>query len=248
MQIIDITFDLETCDVSPSAAPLQLAAIAWDRTTRKPISIDTPTDPFLRDKEDHELCIFNERVDLACAVMDGFTFNQDTIDFWARQEPEVQAVVVNGDRQKLSPQMLYESFFKWLTTMKEMFEADHLVLWCQGQDFDIPMMKYAAMKFGLKIPVNQYSYRDARTIAFEMAATNADRIDEVFSQPKTAPYEFLPPIPDNLMGYSHDAVFDCIRTAWSTWNFLMELSSFKSSFTLRQARQGNFEPIIKKVL
>lgn len=44
-KIIDITFDLETCDVTPSAAPMQLAAVVWDRYRTEAIG-----DPFLRNE------------------------------------------------------------------------------------------------------------------------------------------------------------------------------------------------------
>jgi hypothetical protein len=212
MKILDITFDLETCDVSPSAAPMQLAALAWDRES-------TDDDPFLR-TSDGSLMSFDERTDLACAVMDGFTFSQSTIDFWSRQKPEVQAVVTDPSRPKLSPQQLYERFFQWITDTKQAYGADYIVLWCQGMDFDIAMMKYAADKFKLKLPVNQYGYRDARTVAFEAAVRRGNDVDDLFHRPKAAPYEYLPPLPDTLNGYSHDALFDCIRTTWSTWHLI----------------------------
>ena len=218
MKLLDITFDLETCDVSPSAAPMQLAAIAWNRY----VPVDGDADPFMRDG-DNELHIFDERTDLSFCVMDGYSFSQDTIDFWSRQKPEVQAIVTDTDRQKLSPRQLYERFFRWITEAKEQYKADHVALWCQGQDFDIPMMKFAASKYGLRMPVSQYSFGDARTLAFSFALKDAERADDVYRRPKVAPYEALPPIPEQLDGYSHDAVYDCIRTTWSTWHLLYRM-------------------------
>ena len=217
MELLDITFDLETCDVSPSAAPMQLAAVAWDRYA--PAEADA--DPFMRDGD--ELRIFDERTDLSFCVMEGYSFSQDTIDFWARQEPEVQAIVTDTGRPKLSPRQLYERFFRWILDTKQAFGAEHVALWCQGQDFDIPMMKYAASKYGMKMPVSQYSFSDARTLAFAFALKDPGNADYVYLRPKTAPYEALPPVPEHLGGHSHDAVFDCIRTTWNTWQLLYRM-------------------------
>lgn len=218
-KILDITFDLETCDVTPTAAPLQLAAVAWDRTKK-----DAEGDPFLRDGK--QLIAFNMRCDLTEAVMDGLTFSQNTIDFWSRQPRKTQQRVIGTESDiRLSPKELWYAFFDWCDSLKDETDSDHIVLWCQGQDFDIPMMKHCAAKYGLKMPFNQYSFRDCRTLAFEMALTTEDRIDEMFRYPKSAPYDYLPPIPEALQGYSHDALFDCIRSTWSVWHILNKIKN-----------------------
>lgn len=226
-KIIDITFDLETCDVTPSAAPMQLAAVAWDRTR-----IKADGDPFLRDEApvsadspaEALLLLFNRRADLTAAVMDGLSFSQDTIDFWSRQRIEAKREVMGTEpSQRLSPEELWRTFFAWCEAVKGRTGSDHICLWCQGQDFDIPMMKHCATKYGLQMPFNQYSFRDCRTLALEAALTARDRADEIFRHPKTEPYRLLPPMPDYLTGYSHDAAFDCIRSTWSTWHVLLQM-------------------------
>lgn len=181
-------------------------------------------DPFLRVGDGTTIRLFDFRCNLTEAVMDGLTFSQDTIDFWSRQPRETQQRVIGGGEDELfSPRRLYQEFFAWIEDLKQDEEADHVVLWCQGQDFDIPMMKHCAAKYGLKMPFNQYGFRDCRTVAFEMALMDTGRTDEIFRHPKSAPYELLPPIPDALMGYSHDASFDCIRSTWSTWNVMLRM-------------------------
>lgn len=234
-KILDITFDLETCDVTPTAAPMQLAAVAWDRTRT-----EADRDPFLRLGEDFKaIRMFDFRCDLTEAVMDGLTFSQDTISFWSRQPRETQQRVIGSDTDhRFSPKDLYRQFFDWISDVKEDKEADHVVLWCQGQDFDIPMMKHCVAKYGLQMPFNQYSFRDCRTLAFEVALMQADRTDDIFRHPKSAPYEALPSIPDYLAGYSHDAAFDCIRSTWSVWNIMLRLRQYESAYVMQEAAKG----------
>jgi hypothetical protein len=102
-------------------------------------------------------------------------------------------------------------------------------MWCQGQDFDFPILKTIARKFGLKMPVHQHYFRDCRTFVLEAALMLARRksnenggitltADEIMAKPMRA-YDLIPKIEDRwLEGRSqHDALYDCLRSTWSVW-------------------------------
>ena len=63
--VLDITFDLETCALCPTAAVMSIAAVAWHRAA--------DATPFIGD----ERFSFRANIDLKSAFVDGFTFDAD---------------------------------------------------------------------------------------------------------------------------------------------------------------------------
>lgn len=257
--IIDITFDLETADTAVTAAPLQLAAVAWLRNAELSYQTGGRRDPFLRQKDiynDNEnenengeaLVAYSRHCDLTAAWMDGLTVSSDTQQWWSRQKDEVRRAVTGDPRSRLTPEELWQTFFAWTEAVRERTGARHLVLWCQGQDFDIAMMRYQAHRYGLRLPVSQYSLRDCRTLALELAllfdrTPHADAPsrtprpltpDELFSAPSREPYRHLPPLPATALAAAapfaaadtlqpHEPLYDALRSSWSTWHAIQEL-------------------------
>ena len=181
--------------------------------------------------------------------MDGLTVSGDTQQWWSRQKDEVRRAVTGDPRSRLTPRELWQTFFAWTEAVRERTGARHLVLWCQGQDFDIAMMRYQAHRYGLRLPVSQYSLRDCRTLALELALLR-DRTphdaarrcadprpltpDELFSAPSREPYRHLPPLPATALAAAapfaaagtlqpHEPLYDALRSSWSTWHALREL-------------------------
>jgi hypothetical protein len=209
---IDITFDFETCSTAPDAAPMQLAAIVWNRFSEgeHPFTDDT----------------FNVGIDLRTCVVAGFAFDQDTVDFWSRQNETAKQNVTETECYAVDTSFM--RFCEWIEQMKKKYGADTVCLWCQGQDFDFPILKTIARKFGLKMPVHMHYFRDCRTYVLETALILADthsapdgftfNVSDILEKPMRA-YDLIPKINEDwLKGRSqHDAFYDCMRSTWNVW-------------------------------
>ena len=157
MKHLDITFDFETCSTAPDAAPMQLAAVAWSRRVKD--------NPFLEDT----FCV---GVDLRTCVVAGFSFDQDTIDFWSRQNNTAKSCVLADEPLPVND--AFRKFFDWVDDVKKKYEAETVCLWCQGQDFDFPILKTIARKFFMTMPIHQHYFRDCRTFVLETALLVTD--------------------------------------------------------------------------
>ncbi len=153
---IDITFDFETVSTAPNAAPMMLAAVVWDRFAEG-------ENPFLEGIDS-----FCEGVDLRSCVVDGFDFDAITLEWWSRQSEQAKNCVTAGVGAPVRE--VFEDFKKWIEIAMDYYEAETVCLWCQGQDFDFPILKTIARKYGLKMPVHQHYFRDCRTVILETAA------------------------------------------------------------------------------
>ena len=214
MKLIDITFDLETCSTTPNAAIMQLAAVAWYRNH------DDSATLF-----DH-MPKLNVGVDLRTAVMDGFDFDPSTCSFWHGNKQQVKDVVLNLEAHPVKD--VVEGFINWIDGIRQDYGADAACLWAQGSDFDIAIIRNALAKYGLRLPMTQKFFRDARSICLEVGAhllrdkdiepddalcdmkTYEDSIYDVL----TSRYEAPPALNETCV---HDALYDACRTAFSTW-------------------------------
>ena len=215
MKHLDITFDFETCSTAPDAAPMQLAAVAWSRSAKD--------NPFLEET----FCV---GVDLRTCVVAGFSFDQDTIDFWSRQNNTAKSCVLADEPLPVND--AFRKFFDWVDDVKKKYETETVCLWCQGQDFDFPILKTIARKFFMTMPVHQHYFRDCRTYVLEAALLLTGRAsykyqladgstltpDEIMEKPMRA-YDIIPKLSAKMMENrtQHDALYDCLRSTWSVW-------------------------------
>lgn len=220
MKTIDITIDFETCGLDPNSAVLQLAAVVWDRHLP------------LKDKEkwsssEDYLYSFDFNIDLRSCVAAGMTFDQATIDWWAKQSDEAKASVLDGDCYPVKDVM--ENFLQWIADVKAMTKCDAVCLWAQGSDFDMGILRSLAKTFGMKERLAKlvpYTYfRDARTYILEMGAAafcDATPFVDASSLPAYEIYKRLPKL-EAVDGVPHNALYDCIRTSWNVWNIMCKL-------------------------
>ena len=118
-----------------------------------------------------------------------------------------------------------------------MHHAGTVCLWCQGQDFDFPILKTIARKFNLKMPVHQHYFRDCRTYVLETIMMLLDKgnrtdetrsvhltLDDVLEKPMRA-YDLIPKIKSDWLDgrTQHDALYDCLRSTWSVWQCMKML-------------------------
>lgn len=209
---IDITFDFETVGTMPDAAPMQLAAVVWDRFA-------DGASPFLGDS-------FMCGIDLRSCVMAGFSFDNKTVEWWSKRDCVVQMNVMECEGTAFDT--AFFDFCTWINNMKKKYEAQTVCLWCQGQDFDFPILKTMAEKTGTRtLPVDQHWFRDCRTVVLEtvVGLVRAEVIPrrtlmaEDIMEKHWLAYEFIPKMPEELAAGRgvHDALYDCMRSSWNTW-------------------------------
>lgn len=227
-KILDITVDLETLALTPNAAILQIAAVAWQRD-----AADTPF--FLthwkdEDGSEHskmaEHYIFDNKIDLRSCVALNMDFDQKTVAFWSTQKPEVKHAVLYSEDCVYVLSEALNSFMAWASELASEFDKEgcSICLWSQGSDFDIAILRNACHKCGLTDQFDKVfphtSFRDARTFILEIGRTVTAPHFYPLSDNTVVPdkdiYQALPPFEgENL---THDALYDCQKTTWQVWN------------------------------
>lgn len=229
MKHIDITFDLETCATTANAAVMQVAAVAWDRHAKNNpfavlnggVTVEYP----------HFVVFFNEHVDLRSCVVDGFDFDPATVQWWARQSDAAKEAVTRGLAEPIRE--VFERFVLWIQQTMRDANADSVCLWCQGMDFDGAILRNICHKYGIELPFRYQQFRDCRSIILEAAASHAATgivcnndehtvyAEDILKTPCKA-YDLYEPLPEEYGSKDrvHDAMYDCIRSSWNTWQAL----------------------------
>lgn len=247
---IDITIDLETTSLSSHAAIMQIAAVAWDRFSEDAehmflAKAETETS-FVRRPEEAECFCIN--VDLNSQFIEGlWDFSQSTSQWWGKRADAAKRAVDNHaditrgdwfqysscvfkkvDRKPLNQALM--DLDKWTGDLLRRKEARMAGLWCQGTDFDIPVLRYAAECCNLPNVMPEHKYfRDCRTAVYEGVAAWLGRPDtdspysrlDLLNDPLLA-YGILPALPGTFGSRenSHGALYDAVRSSWFTWQAL----------------------------
>lgn len=220
--MIDVTVDLETCSLSPTAAVMSIGAAAWKRYDKVSPFFDEG-DGVLRNST------FSAHVDLRSMFLNGFTFDQSTADWWAKQSDEVKAALLDNDSDESPCQpidVVVNDFLSWMEYIKKKLGDEDLCLWAQGTDFDVAILRYICYKMGMKFKVKHTQLRDHRTFYLEMARIvwdAAEPNEESFTLDKayalTADYKDIA----DGEGAAHDPLFDCKRSIYSTWQMMKKI-------------------------
>jgi len=220
MKTLDITFDFETCSLAPTAAVMSIGAVAWDRYNE--------SDPFIVDEDSGDIdptTVFSAHIDLRTSFVDGFTFDQSTADFWARQNDKAKSALIACDDALDTIENIITEFFGWIKEMKEAYGVSEVYLWSQGSDFDIAILKNICHKYNLTIPIEHTNFRDHRTFYLEGARAICDRSGVEYDQSKV--YVLVEQLSEK--GEPHDPVFDCRRSIFSTWQMMHHMNCLKTS-------------------
>lgn len=245
---LDITLDLETTSLSSHAAIMQIAAVAWDRSAEDAghMFVTKPAIAYARKAEDIDcLCV---SVDLNSQFVEGlWDFSQSASEWWRRQSDAAKHAVVGHaditkgdwrrhtaavwkDPEKMVLNSALLAFDEWVKSLVQRCEAREVCLWCQGTDFDIPILRYAAECCSLSslLPKHKF-FRDCRTAIYEIVAAWLGKPDgdapysrlDLLNDPLLA-YKVLPDLPESFgtRENAHGALYDCIRSTWFTWQAL----------------------------
>ena len=212
--MIDITFDLETCAVCPTAAVMSVGAVAWNRHV-----VGTP---LFYERESMRYPTFSAHVDLRGMFIDGFTFDAATAQWWKERSNEAKDAVLDDDNECMpcSPiQEVVKDFFRWIDYVKKACNETEVNLWCQGTDFDMAILRNICHKYQIEIPVSHKNFRDHRTFFMEGAAHICKLSGEAFEPEKA--YDLVDAY--EVPGAAHDPLYDCRKSIYSTWQMMKHL-------------------------
>lgn len=220
--MIDLTFDWESCSLSPTAAVMSIGAVAWKRYSKESPFFNEG-DGVLRNST------FSAHVDLRSMFLNGFAFDQSTAEWWAKQSDEAKAALLANDSDDAPCQpidVVVNDLFGWIVYIKKKLGDDDLCLWAQGTDFDVAILRYICWKLGIKFEIKHTSFRDHRTFYLELARIVWDATgphDEPFNIEKayalTTDYKNIA----DDEGAAHDPIFDCKRSIYSTWQMMNKI-------------------------
>ena len=206
----DVTLDLETTALCPTAAVMSIGAVAWDRN-----QVDTPF--YEEGNINNADYLYLRHIDLRSQFVNGFTFDQDTANWWSSRSKEAKAAVTAPDSQPCdSIENVVVDFFQWI---KEIADGDEICLWSQGSDFDIAILRNICQQFQIDLPVSYKNFRDHRTFFLEGARIILDAAQQPYDPSRA--YSLVEPYEGE--GVAHDPIYDCKRSIYSTWQMMKHL-------------------------
>lgn len=218
--MLDITFDLETCALCPTAAVMSIGAMAWDRNNIKT--------PFFQLKENVQdpSCSFACHIDLRGMFVNNFTFDSKTAEWWETKSDDVKASVLSSDGYDLPCrpiEVAVKDFFDWIEDVKKDKGEKDIYLWSQGSDFDIAILRNICYKYHIDFSVNYTHFRDHRTFYLEGARIICNLAEDIFDE-KDA-YKLVDEYEGK--GSVHEPIYDCQRSIYSTWQMMKHLQCLK---------------------
>lgn len=164
-----VMLDEETLDVEPGGVILSVGLVRF-----------TPNIARVQTAEELGKGALKVVINLQESIDSGFTISASTLKWWMSQSKEAQASSFEGRSDTISDALLKINNFVKL--------GDHI--WCNGANFDAPLLEKYYKKRSLNVPWKYNKVRCHRTIA---------------TMHKRSPNH---PVPDNLL--AHDPVADCI--------------------------------------
>ncbi len=182
-RVVNIAVDIETLSKRSTAAIIGIAA--------KPFSLGSNTVV-----DGSALWV---PVDATSCAMYGLDFDPATVKWWSERPEEVK-------KQFNYPCSLWYALREletFISNTKKNNDADDVVIWCQGSDFDIPILRNAFVEVNndreeKTVPWKYTNVRDARTFIYESV--------RLINPEAETPYSA---IPNNHEWRKHDAQSDC---------------------------------------
>lgn len=220
--MLDISIDLETCSLCPTAAVMSIGAVAWRR--------DNTASPFynLKGGKQDPASVFSCHIDLRSMFINGFAFDEKTAEWWKTKTDEAKASLLSSDSYELPCRPIdvaVKDLFEWAQDFKKEQGEQDICLWAQGSDFDIAILRYICYKFGIDMPLPHTGFRDHRTFIYEAARLICKARGWSYDPSKA--YDLVEDYKNIEKGAEHDPVFDCNRSIYSTWQMMRKLDFLK---------------------
>ena len=114
--MLDISIDLESCSLCPTAAVMSIGSVAWRR--------DNTASPFyqLKDGKQDPASVFSCHIDLRSMFINGFTFDEKTAEWWKAKTDEAKASLLSDDSYELPCRPIdvaVKDWFDWIEDFKK---------------------------------------------------------------------------------------------------------------------------------
>lgn len=145
--MVDIMLDLETLGTAPGVVVLTIGAMRFKRNGELPAF-------------DHidDANTFYVRINIESCVEAGLTIDESTMKWWNKQSEAAREEALEGD-DRLSLNDAISALRTWVRS-----QGGTKYVWCQGSDFDVPILAAAAKRVGIALPWRFYNVRDNRTL------------------------------------------------------------------------------------
>ena len=136
---MDVMLDLETLSTRPEAVILTIGAVKFDPYSDK---MDIENGLYMRVSVDEQTAM-NRHV------------MEDTLNWWAKQDPEVMEEAL-GDEGRVSIDSMCSNLNRFLVGVEN--------IWCQGPCFDIVILENLYRQLVKPTPWQFWQIRDSRTL------------------------------------------------------------------------------------
>lgn len=223
---MDLMLDLETLDTKPGATVLAIGAVLFDRDTCWSCGQG----------------MFYMEVNIASQLPFHTTVSADTMDWWQKTDPEWIEEVMGDKYQAENTKSIGEvldAFDAWMQFHYEREGFELGAVWCQGQDFDFPILAelYRRVREGKTNntpPWPFWAQRDTRTV-YDVAGYDPGTMTRT--------------------GKKHNALADChhqIKCLWMALNNFRPFSKVTPAELERLAmlaeEAGEITQIVGKIL
>lgn len=137
--MMDVMVDIETLGTQPGCVILSIGA-----RTFNPHVISDEGEEFYQN-----ICPVNARDQW------GFSVDPKTVDWWKKQSEEAKKAL---QHDRIGILNAFEMFSKWFS------DVGGQKIWCQGANFDAPLIEEAMKRLRVRIPWKFYNVRDTRTV------------------------------------------------------------------------------------
>lgn len=139
-----LMIDIETTGTDPGCKVLTIGAFGFDKDGRQ--------------------VQFYKRLDRLKLIEEGFKDDVKTMKWWTEKDKAVFDEAFNG---KDDPAEAIADFKMFLYSNFKMGRYDCFEVWCNGLDFDFPILKAFCKHYGFDFPWKFYVQHDYRTIKNE---------------------------------------------------------------------------------
>ena len=189
-EIPNIAIDIETLSTQPTAAIISIAARVF-----------TFSGVAQKDEDSKFSCLVNA----ASCAMEGMHFDMDTVRWWEQQSDDAKAPYEAMSGQSIPICKALDSLTMFIDQIRAKSPNNKILIWCQGTDFDIPILKHAYHKcLRWKEPWFHHELRDARTFIHTTIGLIRPDVED--------PYSLIPKNPD---WNPHEALSDVDQLIWN---------------------------------
>lgn len=189
----NIALDIETLSTHNNAAIISIAAKVFN-FSGKPV-------PYDKNKT-----TFYAIINASSCAMCGMHFDMETVNWWKRQSFEAKAPHNCLTLQsKLNISGALDQLKTFINDIRELSPSGNILIWCQGTDFDIPILKNAYTEIlGWETPWRHTELRDSRTFIHGILGLIRPDVEDPYSL-----------IPKNPKWKAHDALSDVDQLIWN---------------------------------